>query len=96
MEEYIKKFVDPFKRLEEIRNKLNVLEEQEKELKGLIQRGLGIRINKDKLHEVESDIFYLIVEKEAYTNCLNWLEIYKKGFEAGRIILEEQTPGDKK
>jgi hypothetical protein len=89
------KVINPYERLKEIEGKLSVFEKEEAQLKTLIQRSVNTRNNKDRLREVESEIFYLIIEKEVYKNSINWFEIYYLGYmkseELKSTIKQEKT-----
>ena len=81
MDEETKKFVNPYERLQNINIELDKLEKRELEIKDMSQKQQKLFYK--ELQENESNQFYLIIEKEAYENSINWIEVYKKGFEEG-------------
>jgi hypothetical protein len=83
----VKMFENPYEKLKEAEKELDMLSNREKEIKSLSQKEQ--KLYRRELEENETKQLFLFVEIETYKNCINWLEIYKKGFDDGKEELKK-------
>ncbi|MEK6880190.1 MAG: hypothetical protein AABY22_11300 [Nanoarchaeota archaeon] len=80
--------INPHQRLGEVKSKLEPLEKQEEELKNMIGKSIAIKKNKPLLSEVETEIMFLVFEKNILENCVRWFDIYLSGFNKAKEMLK--------
>jgi hypothetical protein len=93
--------INPFERIREIEEKLNILEKEELELKEQIRKKINKSNNQNRLNECESEQLFLIIENNCMQTAINWFEIYVLGYRKAEDIynshqrqLRKQNPLD--
>jgi len=80
MDEQTEKVLNPYERLRFLEDRINSLTKEELSLKEFIRRGIDKRSNSEKLSNIESEEFYLIIEQECLKQAVKWFEIYYLGY----------------
>lgn len=91
MDESVKKVVNPYERLKEIKEKLKDLTKEEISLRDLISKGKEKTKNNQQLDTNTSEQFYLIIEESCLENSINWFEVYYLGYLKHKQQIEDKV-----